>query len=232
MSSWLALSGLTLLVTFLLMASRWPAGQRFFRWLPVPLWCYLLPVLFVTAGWLPAGDPIYAATTRLALPFALALLLLGVDLPAVLRLGGPALAAGAIGAVALAGGAVLAYWLLRAHLPPEAWQGAGALAATWTGGTANLLAVRALLNVPDTIFAPLIVVDALAAYTWMAGLVAASGAQSRIDVWLRARPLALPKPSSSAEDTPSVRAALVALTVSITLSAGAWWVARRFPTSA
>ena len=44
----------------------------------------LLPVLFVAAGWLPAGDPIYAATTRLALPFALALLLLGVDLPAVL----------------------------------------------------------------------------------------------------------------------------------------------------
>jgi uncharacterized membrane protein len=50
----------------------------------------------------------------------------------------------------------------------------------------NLLALRSVLAIPETIFAPLIIVDALVAYGWMALLVAASGFQPPINRWLGA----------------------------------------------
>jgi len=185
----LPLAGLLVLVAVLLAANRLPACRRVFRWLPIPLWCYAVPMIAVSFGWLPRGHPVYRSVTDGLLPLALALLLLGVDLPSVARAGSRALAAALVGACGIAVASAGWVWLLRAQLPAEAWKGAGALAGTWTGGSANLLALRTLLDIPETIFAPLIVVDAMVAYSWMALLVAASGYQDRVDRWLRARPV-------------------------------------------
>ena len=49
-----------------------------------------------------------------------------------------------------------------------------------------MLAVQAVLNTPQTTLAPLIVVDALIAYGWMACLVVVKGHETRINRWLRA----------------------------------------------
>ena len=186
MTDWRLVAALLFIVALILFASRLDSLRGVFHWLPVPLWCYALPMVAVAIGWLPSGDPVYRSLTNQLLPLALALLLLGVDLPSVLRTGGAALIAFAGGALGVVIGAPLAVWLLRAHLPPEAWTGAGSLAGTWTGGTMNLLALRVLLQTPEHIFAPLVVVDALLAYSWMALLVAGSGLQTPINRWLRA----------------------------------------------
>ena len=181
-----ALAGLIAIVGIVLWASRRPAGERVCRWLPVPLWCYALPLLATTLGWLPPLHPAYRSVADLVLPFALILLLLGIDLPSVVSTGRRALLAAVIGAATIVIGAPLGVWVLRGHLPPDAWKGAGALAGTWTGGTMNLLALRSILVIPDTVFTPLIIVDALMAYSWMALLVAASGFQAPMNRWLRA----------------------------------------------
>ena len=185
MTTWLPIVGLLLIVAAILLASHRQSWQRVFHWLPVPLWCYALPAIAVACGALPAGHPAYRLLTDQLLPLALGLLLLGVNLSAVIQVGGSALAAAAIGAVGIVVGAPLSVRLLTSHLPPEAWKGAGALAGTWTGGTMNLLALRSVLGTPETIFAPLIIVDAVIAYSWMALLVAASGFQRPINRWLR-----------------------------------------------
>ncbi len=186
MASCVLILAFCVIVATLLVVSHQSAGQRVFRWLPLPLWCYALPLLAVSLGWLPAGHPIYRTVTGTLLPFALALLVLGVDLPAVARVGWPALAAAVGGAAGIMLGGILSARCLQSWLPPEAWRGVGALVGTWTGGTGNLLALRTVLDIPETMFAPLIVVDALTAYTWMALLVALSGWQRPIDRWLRA----------------------------------------------
>ncbi len=52
----------------------------------------------------------------------------------------------------------------------------------------NLLSLRAILEIPESLFAPLVVVDAMIAYSWMALLVAGAGFQGPVDRWLRAAP--------------------------------------------
>lgn len=163
--------------------------RRLLRWLPVPLWCYLLPSLAVSLGLLPretADAPLYRPLTEVLLPLALALLLLGVDVRALRRTGAQALLAAAAGAAGIMAGTAACTWLLASRLPAQAWKGAGSLAATWTGGTMNLLAMRAVLDVPEEVFAPLILVDALIAYGWMALLVGLCGWQAKLNGWLRA----------------------------------------------
>ena len=211
-----------------------------FRWLPVPLWCYTLPMIAIAAGVLPAEHPAYASLIRWLLPFALASMLLGADLPAIMRMGPKVLVAAAAGAVGIVVGAPIAAWIFRQALPAEAWKGIGALAGTWTGGTMNLLAVRSILAAPDAVFTPLIVVDAMIAYSWMALLVAASSVESHLNRWLRATaPVTATDPTLSAHEqgspqhhpTVTIGAALLCTTLALVLTLGAHICSAKLPIS-
>src|SRR3989338_2998323 len=170
-------------------ASRQRISEPLFRWLPVPLWCYVAPMLAVEIGLLPREHQAYQALTQKLLPFALAILLLGVDLPSILRTGYRALVATIIGSLSIVVGAPIVGWMLRHHLPLDAWKGVGSLSATWTGGSMNLLSVSSILKTPDSIFTSLIIVDAIISYGWMALLVSLSTVQANLDRWLHAVPI-------------------------------------------
>jgi len=147
MDAWWPAALLLLMVGVLLFLCRQPFLSPLFQWLPVPLWCYLLPALGVHLGWLPRETEaalIYRPLIHGLLPVALLLLLLGADLPSVLRTGRRALIAAAAGAVGVLAGVACGVWLMQDQLPAHAWKGAGALVGTWTGGTMNLLALRTL----------------------------------------------------------------------------------------
>ncbi|MBI4597082.1 MAG: DUF819 family protein [Candidatus Omnitrophica bacterium] len=220
------------LVGIVLILQRHPATHRLFKWLPTPLWCYALPMMATTLGWLPRHHPSYPLLTTLVLPFALGLLLLGVDVPAIARVGWRAVAATLLGSVSIVLGAPLMGWLLRAHLPAGAWTGVGTLAATWTGGSMNLLAVRTIVGTPEAIFTVLIIVDALIAYSWMIVLMAASGLQQPLDRWLRAAQAtsseSLPLAGPPSRMWPAPPAAII---VAIGLTTSAILVGRMLPTT-
>lgn len=228
---------LVLTVGALLIAQRHPTAGRLFRWLPLPVWCYGLPLIAVTVGWLPRAHPVYRALTDLVMPIALALLSLGVNLPAVMRTSRQALLAAVMGAAGIVLSAPLGAWLLRDVLPPEAWKGVGALAGTWTGGSMNLLALRAVLQPPEAVFAPLIVVDAVIAYSWMALLVDASAFQEPVNRWLRAqRPVSGVSEVIEPCDVPPAsrhpRSMLLCVVIALLVAGAARVVAPRLPTSA
>ena len=201
-AGWFAPALLIALVAGLLGSQSHPRWRRLFAWLPLPLWCYGVPMLLRAVGVLPPEHPAYHWITEQLFPVALALLLLGIDLPSLRRLGGMALAAMAVGSAAIVLGGPLMWWIARDRLPPEAWKGISILAATWTGGSLNMLAVRAILNVPDTVFAPLVVIDAIAAYSWMACLIWAQSAHQRFDRWLKVPAQALMRAAAVPEPTP------------------------------
>jgi uncharacterized membrane protein len=216
---------LAAIVAVILLAARTPRLALLFRWAPVPLWCYAIPMAAGSLGWLPQDARAWRALIDTLLPFALALLLLGVNIGGLRRIGGRLLTAGIAGALGVVLGAVLGVRLLSGHLPADAWKGAGTLAATWTGGTMNMLAARALLDVPDAVFAPLVVVDACTAYGWMAILVAVSGAQAAVNRWLKADGAVweLEPPEGS-------RGSLAAgVGLSAALAAAALWLSPRLP---
>lgn len=226
---------LVMLVIAIRLTSSHPRCAALFHWLPAPLWCYALPMTAVALGWLPAETPgrlIYRPLGDLVLPIALVLLLIGVDLPAVMHTGRRALLIAAIGAVAIIAGAPLGVWVFRTHLPAGAWTGAGALAGTWTGGTMNLLALRSALAIPDAVFTPLVVVDALIAYGWMALLVAASGAQHGINRWLRATSVADDRSTPVTPNTPPAdraRSLVLGCLLALMLAAGCRALAIHLP---
>lgn len=182
-----------------------------FRVLPVPFWCYFLPMGLSSLGLLPASSPLYGFLGRYALPLCLSLLLVNVDLRSLARLGRPALGAMAVGSLGIGVGAAVFSAVGARWLPPEAWKALGALSASWTGGSANMLAVKEALAVPETVFAPLVVVDPFFAYAWMAGLIFFAGHQARFDRWTRAQDVGVPKddrtPAAAPWPWPAVPAA-------------------------
>ena len=92
--------------------------------------------------------------------------------------------AAAVGGVAL--GAIVAFLLLGDALGPEAWKGLAALTGTWTGGSANLIAVATSLGLSPEVQGIAILVDTIVGYSWMGILIALSARQASLDRRLRA----------------------------------------------
>lgn len=161
-------------------SSTWhPISGRLFRFLPLPFWCYFLPMLGAALDLFPRANPLYGFLSQHLLPVCLVLLLLAADLRAIARLGPLALAMMLAGSAGTVIGGLASFLLYQRWLPEGAWGAVGALAGSWTGGSANLLAVKEALQVPDSLIGPIILVDAAVAYTWMALLIGSAGFQSR-----------------------------------------------------
>jgi uncharacterized membrane protein len=160
--------------------------QRFFAVFPAVLWAYFVPTLSTTFGITPAASPVYDWMTRYLLPIALLLLMITIDLRSILRLGPMALAMMLAGTVGIIIGGPLAFMLFGGMLPADAWKGFAALSGSWIGGTANLVAIKESVGAPDAIMGPIIVVDTVVGYGWMAVLLMLSGQQARFDRWNRA----------------------------------------------
>ena len=135
---------------------------------------------------LPTASPVYNFLTSYVLCACLLLLLLNINLPAIFRLGPTALGSMTVGALGIGVGAVAAWALWGRWLPRDTWKGIGALSASWIGGSANMVAVKEALNTPDMIFAPMVIVDTVITYSWMAFLVSLAPWQDRWDAWVQA----------------------------------------------
>lgn len=165
---------------------RLDALRPLFDRLPPLVWAYFLPMLSTTAGILPDESAVYRALARYLLPASLALMLLSSDIKAVARLGRVALLVMAAGVAGIALGVVAAYFLFQPWLPPDAWKAMGALAGTWIGGSANLIAVGTTLGLSPELQGIIIVVDTVVAYTWMGVLISLASHQERFDRWIGA----------------------------------------------
>ncbi len=145
--------------------------QRWLKWAPVPFWCYFLPMLAATAGLIPHESSLYLFGSKQLLPVCLILLLIETDLPALRKLSGSAIGVMLAGCVGTMAGGLISFWIYRRWLPDGSWAAIGALTGSWTGGSANMLAVKEALNMPDSLLGPLVIVDAAVAYSWMALLI-------------------------------------------------------------
>ncbi len=179
-----ALVGVEALVLTL---SRHERTRRWFDLLPPVFWIYFLPMLLSTSGLIDPQAKILSQVTTCLLPMSLLLLLVAVDLKAILRLGGLAVAMFFIGALGVMAGTAFSFHLFKGIIGRDFWGGFGALSASWTGGSANMIAVKEAFGVPDRIFAPMVVVDTIVPYVWMGMLIAVAGLQPVMDRWLRSR---------------------------------------------
>ncbi len=180
-SPFAVLAALAALVALVFRLESVAALAPLFRRLPAIFWIYSLPMLATSAGLLPESSPLYGALTRYLLPASLVLILLSSDLRMIARLGPRALAAMVAATAGIALGAIVAFLLLGRALGPEAWKGLAALVGTWTGGSANLLAVATSLGLSPDAQGIAIVVDTVVGYSWMGVLIALSARQAALD---------------------------------------------------
>jgi uncharacterized membrane protein len=222
--------------TLVLGLSRHDRTKRCFDLLPAVFWIYFLPMLAATFGLITAKSPVYGLITTWLLPASLVLLLLPVDMKAILRLGPTALAMFFIGAAGIIAGAAFSFALFRPLIGEEFWSGFGALSASWTGGSANMIAVKEALSVPDAIFAPMVIVDTVVPYLWMGVMIAMVGLQPAFDRWNRSERAILDQlgeqvvqhlATSGRRRTPA--GIVVSLAVAFAGSAAAHLIARQLP---
>lgn len=172
---------LVVIETLILVAADHPKTKSFFRFIPAVFWIYFIPMVMASFGLIDNKCPMYALAIQYGLPASLFLLLLGVDLKAIARLGRTALLMFLAGSFGVMVGITLVFALFRGIVGNEFYSGFGALCGSWTGGSANMIAVKEALGTPDDIYLPMVVVDTIVPYLWMGLLVLASTWQGAID---------------------------------------------------
>lgn len=161
--------------------------RKFYSIIPALLLCYLIPGLFNTFGIIDGEhSKLYnPVASRVLLPAALVLLTLSIDLKAVLRLGPKLVAMYVTASLSVVAGGILAFLLFKAVHPEtvagDTWAGMTALAGSWTGGGANMLAMKEIFQVDATTFGQFAVVDVGVGYVWMAILIFLAGRAAAID---------------------------------------------------
>lgn len=183
----LGLIAATLAAVFWSADSKLPAFRKFYGIVPPLLLCYLIPGLYNSFGLIDGeNSKLYnPVASRVLLPAALVLLTLTIDLKAILRLG-PKLVVMYLGAsLSVMAGGVLAFLLFQAVHPEtvagETWAGMAALAGSWIGGGANMLAMKEIFQVDATTFGQFAVVDVGVGYVWMAVLIFLAARAQAID---------------------------------------------------
>ena len=169
-------------------ASREQGGfKRFYAVVPPLLLCYFLPGLYNTFGLIDgANSKLYnPVASRVLLPAALVLLTLSVDIRAIFRLGPKLLVMYATASLSVMAGAVIAFLIVRAIFPEamggDTWAGMTALAGSWIGGGANMMAMKEIFDVDATTFGQFAVVDVAVGYAWMAALIFFAQRSAKID---------------------------------------------------
>ncbi len=166
---------LLLIETAVLYLANHKHFSRFFNMLPSVFWIYFLPMIASSAGLIDSHSGIYSKITTYLLPMALFLLLMTVDIKAIVHLGPPALLMFFIGTLGIMLGMVMVFILFKGIIGSQFWSGFAALTGSWTGGSANMIAVKEALGTPDSVFLPMVIVDTIVPYVWMAFMVACVG---------------------------------------------------------
>ncbi|WP_132986658.1 DUF819 family protein [Luteimonas terricola] len=177
----------TLGAIFWLASGPTPFWKKFFAWVPALLLCYFVPAIYNTAGLIDGeSSALYnPIASRVLLPAALVLLTLSIDLKGILKLGPKLLFVFCAGTLGIVLGAIVSFqlleWFWPAAVAGDTWKGMVALAGSWIGGGANMVAMREIYGVDATLFGQFAVVDVAIASTWMAVLLFLANRSQQID---------------------------------------------------
>lgn len=212
-------------------------GWRVFEVLPPIVWTYLFVTALAVGGLWTATPEIQAAqrtlTTQL-LPALLFLLMVTCDLRAILAVGPRVLAVFACAMASILVAVVAVYLLFRNVLPQEGWKMLAALSATWTGGAANLVAVKQVIGLSESLLPSVLLADALCYSVWVLVLFSTGALAPAFNRWSGAarRGVSYPQLSAIASAGPAdVGNILLWLGAALLVGLGAGRVASVMPVS-
>ena len=227
------------LAIMLVAAGLFPSLEKRYRWrffsvLPPIVLTYLFVTALAVGGlWSPTGEVQSAQrvmTTHL-LPTLLFLLMVTCDLRAILKVGPRVLLVYgcAMGSILLA--VIVVYALFRGVLPQDGWKMLAALSATWTGGSANLVAVKQSIGLSDNLLPPVLLADALCYSLWVLALLSSGSFVTRFNRWSRAEARPYPELKAPTTEPADPGGILLWLGLALIVGLGAARLAASLPVS-
>ncbi|ADE57082.1 MULTISPECIES: DUF819 domain-containing protein [Aminobacterium] len=150
-------------------------NSTFFKYVPTPVILYVSCMIFATFGLWENNDSI-KATYRVIrgnlIPAMIFIMLLRCDIRKILKLG-PRMLIGFFSATfTIMIGFVVMFFLMKNGFPGESWKTWGALAGSWIGGTANMVAIQGALGISDSSMGYTLLVDNVNYSIWVILLLA------------------------------------------------------------
>jgi len=154
---------------------------KLYYYIPPLVWMYFVPMLFTTLGVLPSSSIVYDHINSYILPAALLLIMVSSSIKGITKIGPHAVLAMLVGSLGIILGSILGYVVFRQYLPPEMWRALASLSASWMGGSANMMGVFESFNTPPEFLSPVIIVDTVVAYVYLALLIYLAKYQKSFD---------------------------------------------------
>jgi uncharacterized membrane protein len=163
---------------------------KLFNYIPPLLFIYATPVFLSNLSIrgqtvIPNESIIYSGLSKFALPVFIVLMLIKVNVPAVVKVMGKGVLVMLMGTAGVMVGGVVAYVIVHGWLPEDSWRGFGALAGSWIGGTANMLATKEMLGASDAQLGLAVVADNVVYIVWLPLLLMSRDFADKFNRWAR-----------------------------------------------
>lgn len=163
-------------------------GWKFFEFLPPVVLIYLLAMLLCTAGtWdMKETKPAYTALKNSLTYTMVFMMLLRCDIRKVLKLGPRMLLGFFSASLTIMIGFIGAFSLMKSVIGDNAWMGLGALCGSWLGGSGNMVAVQAALNISEADMGYALVIDSIDYSIWVMFLLWLIQLAPKFNAWNKA----------------------------------------------
>jgi len=144
-------------------------SNRFFKFIPGIVLIYIGAALLQTFGLFDneATEASYLAVKDALLPAMLMLMLLKCDIRSIIKLGPRMLGGYFVAVISIMIGFTVVYLIFNHLYAADTWRAFGALAGSWTGGSANMVALQDILQVPENIFGYVLMMDTINYAVWV-----------------------------------------------------------------
>ena len=175
---------------------------KFFDYVPPIVLLYLVTMIMCTLNvWdLKATKPAYSALKNNILYAMIFLMLLRCDIRKILKLGPKMLGGFFAASVSIGIGFIATYAILHGALGAGSWKALGALCGSWMGGSGNMIAVQAALDIGEADMAYALVVDSIDYSIWVMFLLWAINLAPKFNKWVKADTATLDEVSRKLED--------------------------------
>ncbi|MED3790543.1 DUF819 family protein [Peribacillus frigoritolerans] len=213
-------------------------GGKFFKYVPGIVLIYIGAALMKTFGVFSDSESVesaYSTIRGLLLPAMLMLMLLQCDMRKIIRLGPKMLLTFFAASFSIIGGFTLTYVLMNGFYAEGTWKAFSALSASWTGGSANMVILQGILDVPENIFGYALIMDTVNYSIWVMFLFWLVPLAGKFNIWTKADTSFIDQMTSELEagETAKTEFGFVELigflALALIVSAGATQIGERLP---
>lgn len=160
---------------------------KFFKFAPPVVLLYLITMVLCTVKFwdLEATADTYGALKNNILYAMIFLMLLRCDIRKIIKLGPRMLGGFFAASVSIAIGFVIAYALMKGLLGVDSWRALSALCGSWMGGSGNMVAIQAALNIGEADMGYALVIDSIDYSIWVMFLLWVINFAAQFNKWTK-----------------------------------------------